>query len=583
VRRIWPVLLLVAVVAFPALAGGLPARRAAVVVTATSWTDDFTDLTGLESNLVGIGRPVAEGVEIAGAGLTLREFRDDFSSNTVGSWRLIRNTGNFDYGWHEATQTLHTWGRSDVPDGDWHELILIRDTCISGSAWGIEGRMRAANLPWGVWARRLQTLNLGTDTMCYGLATRSWPNTFRVVRHLGEIGWTWGASADRNWHRYRFRYDAEAQEGRFWRDGVADGTYTGITSLEQCVSPVVLIAAAEDTSGTYNPNVDTWWDDIRVLALRATVRSTLIAPPQSGFRWGRVYWTGNVPAGTSIRVDVLDGSTGQVLLSNVSSGRSLAGIDAAAHPTLRLQATLRRGFDTGRPVLDRWRVTWVSPTPTPTPTDTPTRTPTPTPIHTPTRTPTPSRTPTRTPTPTNTPTRTPTPTNTPTRTPTPTNTFTPTPTNTPTPTPTYTPTHTPTNTPTPTPTSTPTPTPTLTPIPVTLSLDRDYPYLICHGPRLDPPRPAQTLRGAYSGPAPLGGRTVSIEVNDGEGFTAWYSAVTDAAGDFILDAITSGDPDFGTTSTGWWFAVAHIWVNGTHYATLPVFWQVRWFPVHLIP
>ena len=112
-----------------------------------------------------------------------------------------------------------------------------------------------ASLDRGVWAKMLQTIHgaPGSNVEDYGLQTKKWPKTYKVVRYLAQTGWSWGASANTSWHNYRFQHDVDAREGRFWRDGVADATYTGITNIAQCVSPVVLGAAAKATS---NPNIN---------------------------------------------------------------------------------------------------------------------------------------------------------------------------------------------------------------------------------------------------------------------------------------------------------------------------------------
>jgi hypothetical protein len=149
--------------------------------------------------------------------------------------------------------------------------------------------------------------------------------------------------------------------------------------------------------------------------------SVLIAPASMG-GWGRLLYTATVPAGSALRVDVLDAISG-TLWANLPSGADLSAIDIQAYPSLRLAARLTSADGSASPQLDAWSLSWAPPpTNTPTPTATPTATPTPTPTETPT--PTPTATPT--PTPTATPTETPTPTATPTETPSPTPTATPT-------------------------------------------------------------------------------------------------------------------------------------------------------------
>jgi hypothetical protein len=126
----------------------------------------------------------------------------------------------------------------------------------------------------------------------------------------------------------------------------------------------------------------------------------------------------------------------------------------------------------------------------------------------------------------------------------------------------------------------PTPTFTPTPIPVVFTVDRDYPRLIYYGANLTPPQPAQVVRGNYTGPLPVGGRVVSIEVYDAAGGTAWWNVATDASGDFVLGPTETGDPNLGTTEIGWWSATAYVTIDGTTYQAGPVDWEVHWFPPH---
>jgi len=200
-----------------------------------------------------------------------------------------------------------------------------------------------------------------------------------------------------------------------------------------------------------------------------------------------------------------------------------------------------------------------TPTPTATATSTPTRTFTPT--FTPTATNTP--TPTRTLTPTYTPTWTPTRTNTPTPTWTATPSFTPTPTN--------------TSTPTFTPTSTNTPTPTAAPtVLATLTLSRDYAFLLECGETVG--EPTQVLRGVLSG-GTNSGQMIRIVIVDPLGNTNNYYTFTDSFGNFVLDATRiGGDPCFGSSSTGNWFAQAFY--DPINLVSNSVQWSVSWFIIH---
>jgi hypothetical protein len=200
--------------------------------------------------------------------------------------------------------------------------------------------------------------------------------------------------------------------------------------------------------------------------------------------------------------------------------------------------------------------------------------PTATLVPAPTSTPTPTQTntpiPTRTFTPTSTPTRTYTPIVTPTVTFTPTSTRTWTPTAMPTAT--FTPTSSRTWTPTVTPTWMPTATPTLQ---AALTLSRDYPYLLQCGPLVG--EPAQVLRGRLSGSA-VSGPMIRVALTDPNLLPRTYYAFADVAGDFILDALSTGDACFGSSEIGDWSAQAFYDPLGL--ASNSVQWSVSWYIIH---
>ncbi|MBN2002885.1 MAG: hypothetical protein JXA21_05980 [Anaerolineae bacterium] len=71
--------------------------------------------------------------------------------------------------------------------------------------------------------------------------------------------------------------------------------------------------------------------------------------------WERVTWEADTPRGTGIKIDVLD-EDGNTLVKNIRNGGSLAGIDPAIYPTLRLHATLTTDDPAVSPVLKSWQV-----------------------------------------------------------------------------------------------------------------------------------------------------------------------------------------------------------------------------------
>lgn len=70
--------------------------------------------------------------------------------------------------------------------------------------------------------------------------------------------------------------------------------------------------------------------------------------------WDTVNFSTNVPAGTSLTIDVLDGATGNALLSNVTSGRSLSSLTAKS---LKLRANFTAASGgTATPKLLSWNI-----------------------------------------------------------------------------------------------------------------------------------------------------------------------------------------------------------------------------------
>ncbi len=79
-----------------------------------------------------------------------------------------------------------------------------------------------------------------------------------------------------------------------------------------------------------------------------------VATRPAGAIWDTVNFTATKPTGTTLTVDILDGATNNVLLSNVSSGQSLNSLTAA---TLKLRANLSTTDGKVTPVLNSWNVT----------------------------------------------------------------------------------------------------------------------------------------------------------------------------------------------------------------------------------
>jgi hypothetical protein len=92
---------------------------------------------------------------------------------------------------------------------------------------------------------------------------------------------------------------------------------------------------------------------------QGTAVSLPITPTTVISGWGTLIFTGTAPApSTTLAVDVLSADGATVLLSNATSGASLASVDATQHPVIRLRARLGSTAAGQSPKLDAWQVTW---------------------------------------------------------------------------------------------------------------------------------------------------------------------------------------------------------------------------------
>jgi hypothetical protein len=116
----------------------------------------------------------------------------------------------------------------------------------------------------------------------------------------------------------------------------------------------------DDTSGlTTLQNVQVSAGQLSLIneTLPGVATSNPIIPPAGVQTWGRLYFTATLPLATHLAVDVLD-PTDTPVMHTVPNGGSLAGIDAAIYPTLKLRAVLSSTITGQTPSMDEWRVTW---------------------------------------------------------------------------------------------------------------------------------------------------------------------------------------------------------------------------------
>ena len=85
--------------------------------------------------------------------------------------------------------------------------------------------------------------------------------------------------------------------------------------------------------------------------------SVPITPTGAFAGWGQLHYTAEITAGTALTVDVL-AADGTLLLASLPNGASLASIDPAAHPSLRLRANLSTQQAGVTPYLDSWAINW---------------------------------------------------------------------------------------------------------------------------------------------------------------------------------------------------------------------------------
>jgi hypothetical protein len=89
-----------------------------------------------------------------------------------------------------------------------------------------------------------------------------------------------------------------------------------------------------------------------------TAVSKPITPTTEFAAWGSLTFTRTVdPPTTTLTVDVLS-LDGTELLTDVTSGVSLADLDPAQYPALKLRANLSSTVEGETPALDVWRLAW---------------------------------------------------------------------------------------------------------------------------------------------------------------------------------------------------------------------------------
>lgn len=176
-------------------------------------------------------------------------------------------------------------------------------------------------------------------------------------------------------------YGGTGMRGHFF---VYDPSTDSLVSSEMAIygeSSVTAVAAGPD-GRVYGGTGDTahlFVYDPLTYQSSGTAVSTIITKTEET-AWGTLTYNAATPPGTALTVDVLD-SLGNPLLTAVSSGASLASIDRATHPRIKLRANLSTTDPSCTPGLLEWSITTVAAPPVPTPMPTPTPIPRPAPTY----------------------------------------------------------------------------------------------------------------------------------------------------------------------------------------------------------
>lgn len=122
-----------------------------------------------------------------------------------------------------------------------------------------------------------------------------------------------------------------------WRDTFADASGLSAIQDTQPTPQGGLILSSEVLSGT--------------------ATSLPIIPTTSVATWGQVVFTHTASMTMSVGVDILN-LDGSVLRDGVTNGESLADLDPALYPALKLRSRLSTALAGASPVLEEWRITW---------------------------------------------------------------------------------------------------------------------------------------------------------------------------------------------------------------------------------
>ena len=161
----------------------------------------------------------------------------------------------------------------------------------------------------------------------------------------GPNGKIFGAASERDeggLESYVFSYDP--QSGVLTKSGRLSLGYSE-------VNPPLVLAPDAKIYGIYPPS----WGNNSEAVGNGLMR---FDPNTMAFgSWGSVSFQQSLPAGTDVRIDVID-ENGDSVLTDVANGQSLAALNPTQYPTLAMKAWLTTGNGTQTPALDSWSIGW---------------------------------------------------------------------------------------------------------------------------------------------------------------------------------------------------------------------------------
>jgi hypothetical protein len=160
---------------------------------------------------------------------------------------------------------------------------------------------------------------------------------------VGSDGRVYGNRNIKYLNSHMFVFDPISNRSSEWDTGLP----TGVSAFTTCGDGTIY-----GGTGTWNSSYS---GPSYLFAFRTECTTGLVG------NWGNIAWEADTPLDTSITVDVLSDApvwadNVQPLLTDVRNGQSLAAIDPAQHPGIRLRATLSTTNPYVTPTLNRWYV-----------------------------------------------------------------------------------------------------------------------------------------------------------------------------------------------------------------------------------